>query len=143
MASVDIESSGETCCQGGREEHPGAQIITAPMRILRVNQGRPPEIEAKSRLIIPGHRDPQLGLFRTDSPTTSPLVVLVCATIAMAQDWSFEVFDVTTAFLSGMDMSRELYVEAPREGLPAVPDLSWPKIAPYALFKGIQGGRTG
>ena len=60
------------------------------------------ELIAKSRMVIPGHEDPQFGLFRTDAPTTSPLAVLVCATIAVSLDWGFEVFDVSTAFLSGM-----------------------------------------
>ena len=52
------------------------KIITAPMRMVRVNKGTTPAFEAKSRLVVPGHVDPQIGLFRVDSPTTSPLISL-------------------------------------------------------------------
>eukprot|EP00959_Pyramimonas_sp_CCMP1952_P372642 7803482-Pyramimonas_sp.AAC.1 len=117
------------------EKHiPKDKIISVPMRHVRTNRGKAQDIEAKSPLIIPGQRDPQLGLFRTDSPTTSSLAVLVCATIAISFDWSFEVFDVATAFLSGMRLDRELYVRAPRDGLPSPPGSGWPPVRPYALL---------
>ena len=114
---------------------PQNKIIAAPIRQVRVNRGKTDDIEANSRLVILGHLDPQIGLFRTDAPTTSPLAVLVCATIAMSLDWSFEVFDIMTAFLSGMRMGRELYVRAPTEGLPSPPGSGWPDVRPYALLR--------
>ena len=113
------------------------KVVSAPMRYVRVNRGQDGEIEMKSRLVIPGHTDPQLGLFRTDSPTTSGLAVLVCTVIALAYDWSFLLFDVMTAFLSGMQLTRELYAKAPREGLPACS--GWPRIAPYRLLRLLKG----
>ena len=99
------------------------------------------DIEAKSRLVIPGHLDPQIGLFRIDAPTTSPLAVMVCATIAISLDWSFEVFDIMTAFLSGMRMERELYVRAPTEGLPSLQDLVGLMYVPTPCFV-FSKGRT-
>ena len=46
-------------------------IFRAPARMLRVNKGALEGIlRAKSRFIIPGHLDPQLGNYRSDSPTT-------------------------------------------------------------------------
>jgi hypothetical protein len=45
---------------------PRELIFTAPMRFVRTNKSKEPDqLQAKSRLIIPGHRDPQLGLYRT------------------------------------------------------------------------------
>ena len=118
---------------------PKQKIIATPMRMVRVNRGSPDKLEAKSRLVIPGHRDPEIGLFRTDSPTTSTLAVRVAAVISVAMDWNFEVFDVMTAFLSGKELDRELYVRAPKEGLPSPEDTGWPSIHPYKLLRLLKG----
>ena len=64
-------------------------------------------------MIIPGHTDPQIGPYRTDAPTTSLMAVMVCATIAVAMKWTGMTFDVSTAFLSGLAMTREVYAKAP------------------------------
>ena len=87
--------------------------------------------------MIPGHRDPQIVLYRTDTPTTSGLAVLVTVAVAVCYDWIGELFDVGTAFLSGLPIDRELYVRAPKEGLPAVDDVA--KIKPYALLRLLKG----
>ena len=130
--AVDIVPAGE------ERNIPSELIIAAPMRFVRTNRGKESdELEAKSRLVIPGHTDPQLGLYRTDAPTTSHLAVMMCAIVSVALEWSLETFDVTTAFLSGMAMSRELYTKAPAEGLPATD--STPTIAPYSLLKVLKG----
>ena len=111
------------------------------MRYVRVDRRANPgeALDAKSRLILPGHTDPELGLHRTDSPTTSTLAVIVCAILARCLDWGTEVFDVTTAFLSGKELTRELYARAPREGLPAIQEERWPRIRPLALILVIKG----
>jgi hypothetical protein len=52
-----------------REEEarvPKSKIFSAPMRFVRTQKGD----KSKSRIVIPGHKDPELGTFRTDSPTT-------------------------------------------------------------------------
>ena len=52
------------------EEHlvDKSKAIAAPMRYVRTNKGRLGEaLLAKSRLVLPGHRDPQTGLCRTDA----------------------------------------------------------------------------
>ena len=48
-------------------------IFRAPARMLRVNNKGALEgiLRAKSRFIIPGHLDPHLGNYRSDSPTTA------------------------------------------------------------------------
>ena len=101
------------------------KMISAPMRYVRTNKNKDAKgafakaLEAKSRLIIPGHTDPELGLHRTDAPTTTHLAVITAATLAVCLGFDIETFDVTTAFLSGMEMKRKLYTKAPPEGLPA------------------------
>jgi hypothetical protein len=47
------------------------------------------------------------------------------------------VFDVSTAFLSGLEMSREVYAKVPREGLPAVE--RWDAVLPFALLRLLKG----
>ena len=111
-----------------------SKIISAPMRYVRTNKGRTDDaLVAKSRLVLPGHRDPQLGLYRTDAPTTSPLAVYVAAVIGVSLGWIGRLFDVSTAFLTGMSLDREVYARAPVEGLPAT--ANWPSILPYALLQ--------
>ena len=107
------------------------------MRYVRTTRGSSAEeLVYKSRLIIPGHRDPQLGLYRTDAPTTSGLAVLTCAAIAASLEWPGEVFDVHTAFLSGKPIDREVYVRAPKEGLGGN---ETDKVRPYALLRLLKG----
>ena len=85
---------------------PKSKIISAPMRYVRTNRGRT-SLEAKSRIIIPGHLDPQLGSYRTDSPTTSWLAVLTMISVALCNGMMGSVFDVKTAFLSGLHSTEK------------------------------------
>ena len=117
---------------------PRNQIFTAPMRFVRSNKApNPRDLKAKSRLIVPGHLDPQLGSFRTDSPTTSPLAICLCVTVAVAKKWIGTTFDVSTAFLSGNATQRKVYIRAPKEGLPTVGDK--PKVPPGRLLEILKG----
>ena len=115
---------------------PKYKIISAPMRYVRTNRGRT-SLEAKSRIIIPGHLDPQLGSYRTDSPTTSWLAVLIMISVALCNGMMGSVFDVKTAFLSGLPLDREVYVRAPADGLPATDGHA--VTAPYALLRVLKG----
>ena len=116
---------------------PKGKTIAAAMWYVRTNRGKTNEmLAAKSRIVMPGHRDPQLGLYRTDAPTTSGLAVYVAASIAVSMGWTGELFDVATAFLTGKKLDRELYARAPKEGLPAVKNV---KVAPYALLRVLKG----
>ena len=102
---------------------PKDKIFSSPLRFVRTNKGEKiKELIAKSRIVVPGHKDPDLGEFRTDSPTTSTLAVQIAATIAVSKDWIGETFDVSTAFLSGKETTRQVYIRAPKDGLPAVDD---------------------
>ena len=99
-------------------------IFKAPLRMVRVNKQTKAlaPLIAKSRLVVPGHRDPGLGYFRSDSPTATLQAVRISKAIAVRNGWKGWSFDVTTAFLSGENLQRNVYVRAPEEGLPAVDD---------------------
>ena len=117
---------------------PRHQIFTAPMRVVRTNTApKPPDLKAKSRLIVPGHLDPQLGSFRTDSPTTSPLAICLCVTVAVSRRWIGTTFDVSAAFLSGKATERKVYIRGPKDGLPAVGGKS--AVPPGRLLEILKG----
>ena len=106
-----------------REEEktvPKHQVFKAPLRMVRVNKAQSAALPliAKSRLVVPGHRDPGLGQFRTDAPTTSPVATRMAKGISQARGWTTWAFDITTAFLSGEATERRIFVRAPQEGLP-------------------------
>ena len=123
----------------GKSKHiPRELIFTAPMRFVKTTKAkRLDELLAKSRLIIPGHRDPQLGLYKTDAPTTSSLAVMVVATLAAAHGWYTVFFDVSAAFLSGKEISRTVYVHGPADGLLSVNGR--PTLKPYQLLQVLKG----
>jgi len=120
------------------EEHRASKdkVISAPMRYVRTNKAKV-GLEAKSRLVIPGHLDPQIGSYRTDAPTTSWLAVLTMVSVGLSMNMSGFIFDVTAAFLSGMSMTREVYVRAPVGGLPAAE--GHPAIGPERLLRVLKG----
>ena len=106
---------------------------------MRTVKGSPdgPDWKAKSRLVIPGHLDPQLGEFRTDSPTTSALAISMCTAIAAPLGWQGQTFDVATAFLSGEKTERQVYIRAPRDGLPATADSE--AVTPLRVMEVVKG----
>ena len=92
------------------------------MRIVRVNKAaeKLAPLVAKSRLIIPGHLDPEIGTYRTDSPTAATMTTRLVKILAASRGYQIYIFDVSTAFLSGKATEREIYVRAPTTGLPQV-----------------------
>jgi len=115
------------------------QIFASPLRYVRTTKGGPedPDWKAKSRLVIPGHLDPQLGEFRTDSPTTSALAIAMCTSIAASLGWPGQTFDVATAFLSGEKTDRQVYIRAPRDGLPAIEGMT--AVTPLQVMEVVKG----
>lgn len=117
---------------------PKGMIFKAPLRMVRTNKAKSNDpLKAKSRLVIPGHLDPELGGYRTDSPTTSPIAVRLAKSMCITKGWSAYVFDVSTAFLSGQKTQRTVFVKAPLEGLPAVNGME--KIKPHELLRVVKG----
>ena len=75
----------------------------------------------KARLVISGHRDPDLlsGL-PTHAPTISRQGILLLLQILasnLSKGWKGFAGDVTAAFLCGEELQRELYLRQPRTGL--------------------------
>ena len=102
---------------------PASKVFKAPMRYVRVNKAteRLAPLVAKSRLIIPGHLDPEVGQHRTDSPTASVVTTRLLKFLAVSRGYAVYSFDVSTAFLRGKHLDREVYVRAPVDGLPKTP----------------------
>ena len=118
---------------------PRNKVFRAPMRIVRVNRAadRMSPLVAKSRLIIPGHLDPEIGTYRTDSPTAASMTTRLVKQLAASRGYDIYSFDVTTAFLSGKATDREIYVRAPPDGLPEIEDgvHKMRAIKPYELMQ--------
>ena len=113
---------------------PKSKIFKLPLRFVRTNRATEQgHLIAKSRIVAPGHEDPGLGEFRTDAPTTDPLAVNLTKTVAVSLQWEVWIFDVETAFLSGKETDREIYVRAPKEGLPSTEYAGY--VPPFALLK--------
>ncbi|CAE7634004.1 RE2 [Symbiodinium sp. CCMP2592] len=112
----------------------------APERILRCrwaykdkNWARRREGDAeapwrcKSRLVIAGHTDPDLGNehLSTDAPTLSRsglacLLQLTANGLAQKDRWELSAGDIRCAFLTGSYLSRELFMHQPRTGFPGM-----------------------
>ena len=68
-----------------KEKHvPRSKIFAAPMQYVRANKNKTGGLEAKFKMVVSGHKDPELGQFRTDSPTTNAPALQVDATIAVS-----------------------------------------------------------
>jgi len=67
----------------------------------------------KSRFVVPGRNDQDLGQFRSDSPTAPQLGLYFLMVISAAKGWPLMSFDVETAFLNGVGLLRELYCWPP------------------------------
>ena len=88
-----------------------------------------PSWRCKSRLVIGGHRDPDLGVepLCTDAPTLSRpgflcLMQLLANGLAMEDKWMVAAGDIQCAFLTGGYLARgeDLYLHQPRTGFPGL-----------------------
>ncbi|CAE7531744.1 RE1, partial [Symbiodinium necroappetens] len=96
---------------------PRSRVFAIPARLVRTNKVQAGEkgLTAKSRIVLPGHLDPDMGTIRTDAPTTQMSAVRLAVAIGLMYGWDFLLFDVSTAFLSGKAVDRDLYVRPPRD----------------------------
>ncbi|CAE7864387.1 TY1B-PL [Symbiodinium microadriaticum] len=96
---------------------PRHRIFRVPARVVRTNKAAvgSQQLIPKSRIVLPGHLDPDVGEIRTDSPTTQATAVRMTMILCVSKRWVCLLFDVSTAFLSGKEVGRELYVRPPRD----------------------------
>ena len=106
---------------------PRERIFAIPARLVRINKAQPGQagLMAKSRIVLPGHLDPDMVNVRTDAPTTQMSAVRLASTLGMKFGWGFLLFDVSTAFLSGKTVDRDLYVKPPRDLKCVDPAVLW------------------
>ena len=79
-------------------------------------------VKARARLVTPGYADLDnlKGKLRKDAPTLPREAMSMLLQTAASKSWKIQQGDVASAFLSGGYFEREVYVVAPRGGLPAV-----------------------
>ena len=82
-----------------------------------------PEVgwKPKARLVIGGHMDPDLSTgLETNAPTVSRQGILALLQILASRlqaGWCACAGDITSAFLNGEELQRELYIRQPKSGL--------------------------
>ncbi len=92
-----------------------------PTRFVLTNKDKTGDtIIAKARLVVGGHRDPDLSHLRTDAPTADGIAISIILMLAASFKWELQSGDITTAFLSGVEDHRDIYIKPPKEGLPGI-----------------------
>jgi hypothetical protein len=110
-----------------------------PSRVVRVNKnhGKPNEpFVAKSRICVQGFHDADFTT-RTDSPTLSQLGSHVLLTVGTSLKFRLGSADVSTAFLQGNALDRQVYLRLPHDLL--IPGIR--KGAVVLALKGVYGLR--
>ncbi|CAE7540486.1 RE2 [Symbiodinium natans] len=120
--------------------------------------GENPEWKCKSRLVIGGHLDPDLGVedLTTDAPTISRpgfmcMMQLLANGLACSEKWSVAAGDIRCAFLTGGYLSRDepLYLHQPTTGFPGMLPGQIVRIkknifglatSPHEWWQDLQGG---
>ena len=107
----------------GEERVLGARWAYKDKNWSRRRLGEEVAWKCKSRLVIAGHKDPDLekGQLSTDSPTISLLQVLANG-LRDADAWRVSAGDVQCAFLAGsyLDRDEELFISQPVTGFPGM-----------------------
>ena len=113
----------------GAERVLGARWAYKDKNWARRRQGEPVEWKCKSRLVIAGHKDPDLqkGHLSTDSPTISRpgllcLLQILANGLRETDPWRVTAGDIQCAFLTGSYLSREeeLFIHQPDTGFPGM-----------------------
>ncbi|CAE7496514.1 GIP [Symbiodinium sp. CCMP2592] len=132
---MDVQSSLRT-----RAEVPKERILLSRYAYRDKAMGKRkacPETpwRAKARLVVGGHLDPDLGGgLTTDSPTINRSSLIVLLQLAASLRWELSAGDIQAAFLNGLEIQRELFMEQPRGGVEGLDPRQLPRIR-----KGIFG----
>ena len=69
----------------------------------------------KARLVARGFEESNLEEIRKDSPTMEKSSLRILLTIAVQKGWTVRTTDVTSAFLQGSELEREVIIKPPKE----------------------------
>ena len=75
-----------------------------------------------------GERPVEDGGFRTDAPTCPQLAFHILCSLTVRRRRRMGTFDCKTAFLTGKQHDRDIYVRPPKDGLLGVPPGSLLKL---------------
>eukprot|EP00971_Amphidinium_carterae_P066170 1310548-Amphidinium_carterae.1 len=80
------------------------------------------EFVPKARWILVGFKDPDLDVLMEDSYSPTPSMFVINIGLCALASLKYEVYvaDLAQAFLQSEDISREIYVEQPEEGIEGV-----------------------
>ena len=129
LQALSVEESRQI-----REKVPADRVLKSRWAYKDKNwaarqSGKDPEWRCKSRLIIGGHLDPDLGTseITTDAPTLSRpglmcLLQLLANGLREIDPWEVAAGDIQCAFLTGSYLNREepLYLQQPGTGFPGL-----------------------
>ena len=89
------------------------------------------KVAMKARYCLRGFKEEHKP--RSDSPTVDRISTKLLYAIAGNEGWKLECIDVTSAFLQGSDLDREIFVKPPKEA--QVEGYLWKmKKAAYGLY---------
>ena len=95
---------------------PRDRVLPGRSRIVRTDKAAPGEpLNARSRIVVPGHLDQDLGEFRNDAPTAPQAAIHLLMMLAATWRWVISAFDVEAAFLNGVALKRVLYARPPMD----------------------------
>ena len=134
------------------ESHPEAEVL--PTRWVDTNKAEVGEAEKlKSRLVVRGDLEMDSSL-RTDSPTTSQLLINLIICHAAATGQRLRAGDISAAFLQGAKIDRLLALKLPKHGVPddqvkpgslmvALKSVYGTRDAPRGFFKNLYNTLVG
>ncbi|CAE7582602.1 RE1 [Symbiodinium sp. CCMP2592] len=107
-----------------RREEPASRILGSRFAYRDKHLGRrraDPTVEwkPKSRLVVAGHLDPDVGVanIEVDSPTVSRASLISLLQICASKRWKAAAGDVQAAFLQGVELGRQLWMAQPKSGI--------------------------
>ena len=102
--------------------------------------------QAKSRIIAPGFKDPDVltGKLKTGAPTAPPEAVAWTMQMAASMNWRLHSGDIESAFLSGGPMQREscTFVRRRRAYPQSTGDLLFPVVCCFVRRRRCAASRT-
>ena len=70
----------------------------------------------KSRCVVKGNQEDSTNL-ATYAPTVSKEMMMFVTSISATQKWEIETMDVEKAFLQSRQLSRDVYINPPKEAV--------------------------